>query len=73
MSPENAVYELNIVMGDEEEGPVGYMDTRRIIVPYIQEDMNIQESKVKQYKGIKESTNMVPYIILKHSKNSLEN
>lgn len=36
MSPENAVYDLNIVMGDEEQGPAGYMDTRRIIVPYIQ-------------------------------------
>lgn len=72
MSPENAVYDLNVVMGDEEEGPAGYMDTRRIIVPYIQEDMNVQESKVKQYKGIKESTSMVPYIIMKHSKTGLE-
>jgi hypothetical protein len=29
------------------------MDSRRIIVPYIQEDMDIQSSKIKQYKGIK--------------------
>jgi hypothetical protein len=29
------------------------MDSRRIIVPYIQEDMDIQASKIKQYKGIK--------------------
>lgn len=36
MNPENAIYKMDIVMGHEEEGPVGYMDTRRIIVPYIQ-------------------------------------
>ena len=33
--------------------------------------MDLKESKVKQYKGIKESTNMAPYIILWHSKTAL--
>lgn len=42
MSPENAVYDLKIVMGDQDEGPAGFMDSRRIIVPYIQQDMDIQ-------------------------------
>lgn len=41
-------------------------------MPYIQEDSTVLASKVSQYKGIKESTHMVPFIILNHSKNSLE-
>jgi len=36
MSPEEALYDLTIVMGNEEKGPVGFADNRRIIVPYIQ-------------------------------------
>ena len=71
LSPDNAVWDLNIVMGDEEVGPSGFMDARRIIVPYIQEEMNIKDSSVKQYKGVKESTSLVPYIVLKHSKSGL--
>ena len=71
MSPENAVFGINIIMGDEEQGPAGFIDTRRIIVPYIKEDIDVKESKVNQYKGIKESTHMAPYIILWHSKTAL--
>lgn len=71
LTPENAVCDLNIVMGDEEEGPTSFMDARRIIVPYIQEEMDVKGSQVKQYKGIKESTGLVPYIVLKHSKTGL--
>jgi hypothetical protein len=66
------VYGLDVVLGDVEGGPVGYPNASRIIVPYIQDDMTIQESKVKQYKGIKEETLMAPFIILKHSHNRLE-
>ncbi len=36
MSPENALYDMGVVLGNEEKGPVGFADNRRIIVPYIQ-------------------------------------
>jgi len=36
MSPEGALYDLGVVMGNEENGPVGFTDNRKIIVPYIQ-------------------------------------
>lgn len=53
MSPENALYDLKIVMGNEENGPVGYVDSRKIIVPYIQENMKPLASKVSQYTGVR--------------------
>ena len=36
MSPEGALYDLGVVLGNEEKGPVGFDDNRKIIVPYIQ-------------------------------------
>ena len=36
MSAEGALYDLGVVLGNEEKGPVGYLDNRKIIVPYIQ-------------------------------------
>ena len=44
MSPEEALYDVRVVLGNQETGPVGYTDNRRIIVPYIQENMKIMES-----------------------------
>ena len=69
--PENAIHWMEVVMGHEDEGPIGYMDTRRINVSYVQEGLEYFESQVKQYKGVKESTHMVPYILLQHSKSGL--
>lgn len=72
MSPEGALHDLRVVLGNEEKGPVGFNDNRKIIVPYIQENMKIMESQVKQYTGVRETTGLVPYIILYHSRNDLQ-
>lgn len=53
MSPEGALYDLGVVLGNEEKGPVGYDDNRRIIVPYIQENMKVMESQIKQHTGVR--------------------
>jgi hypothetical protein len=72
MSPEGAIYDLGVVLGSEEKGPVGHGDDRKIIVPYIQENMQVVESEVKQYTGVRETTGLVPYIILYHSRSELQ-
>ena len=41
-------------------------------MPYIQENMKVMESSVKQHTGVRETTGLVPYIILYHSRNELQ-
>ncbi len=36
MDPDKALYKMEIVLGHEETGPIGYTETRRVIVPYTQ-------------------------------------
>lgn len=57
MTPDNAIYEIDIVMADEETGPKdkkgeGY---RAIAIP------------IKQYTGVREKFKTVPYLLLKHT------
>ena len=42
-------------------------------MPYIQKNEKVIASQIEQYKGMRESTQMVPYIILSHTENGLEN
>jgi hypothetical protein len=44
MNPDKAIYGIDIVMGHEEQGPVGYQDTRRIVIPYIQANATVKTS-----------------------------
>lgn len=44
MNPDKAIFGIDIVMGHEEHGPVGYQDTRRIVVPYIQANASVKTS-----------------------------
>jgi len=46
MNPDKAIYNIDIVMGHEDTGPVGYQDTRRIVVPYIQANATVRQSEV---------------------------
>lgn len=70
-NPQKAIYDIKVVLGHEQKGPVGYEDSRRIIVPYVQKNDKVLGSQIEQYKGIRESTQQVPYIILSHSQNNL--
>ena len=60
-SPENAIYGVDVVMANEEEGPVEMkaQGWRTIKIP------------INQYTGVRETTKMVPYLCLKHSRSSL--
>lgn len=62
-NPENAIYAIDVVMANEEEGPVEMkaQGWRTIKIP------------IDQYTGVRETTKMVPYLCLKHSRNSLRN
>jgi len=60
-SPENAIYAIDVVMANEEEGPIEMKAEgwRTIKIP------------IDQYTGVRETTKMVPYLCLKHSRNAL--
>lgn len=60
-SPENAIYAIDVVMADEDEGPTELKNQgwRTIKIP------------VDQYTGVRETTKMTPYLCLKHSTNGL--
>ncbi|CAD8200548.1 unnamed protein product [Paramecium pentaurelia] len=61
MTPDNAIYEIDVVMADEEQGPVEKMNQgyRAIAIP------------IKQYTGVREKYKTVPYLLLKHTMNEL--
>ena len=60
-SPENAIYAIEVVMADEDEGPI---------------EMKAQgwrtiKISIDQYTGVRETTKMVPFLCLRHSRNGL--
>ncbi len=61
--PENAIYSIDVVMADENDGPVEKLNDgwRAIAIP------------IKQYTGVRETNKTIPYLIIKHSENSLMN
>ena len=63
MIPENAVYEIDMILADEEEGPTNKLAEgyRAIAVP------------VKQYTGVRETTKNIPYLLVRHTRSALQN
>jgi hypothetical protein len=61
--PENAIYDIDVAMADESDGPVEKLSEgwRAIAVP------------IKQYTGVRETNKTIPYLIIKHSDNNLQN
>lgn len=60
--PEKAIYEIDVVMGDESDGPVEKLNEgfRAIAIP------------IKQYTGVRETNKTIPYLILRHTDNALQ-
>ena len=59
-NPEGAIYKLEIVMADENEGPSEYKS----------EGWNALGVPIKQYRGVRENTGAIPYICFKKTLNS---
>jgi hypothetical protein len=60
--PESAIFAVDVVMADESEGPTEKLAEgwRAIAVP------------IKQYTGVRETNKTLPYLILRHSENGLQ-
>lgn len=61
MTPDNAIYEIDVVMADENDGPIDKLNEgfRAIAIP------------IKQYTGVRETNKTIPYLIIKHTDNEL--
>lgn len=59
VNPEKAIYDLNVIMEDEEFNPK-------------EQTLNYVFVPIKQYTGVRETTHKVPYICYRHSKDCLK-
>ncbi|EAR94374.2 hypothetical protein TTHERM_00049190 (macronuclear) [Tetrahymena thermophila SB210] len=64
-NPEGAIYDMDIIMYDEQDERGPYQK--------IKEGWKAIAIPVKQYTGVQETTHNIPYLLIKHSAESLKN